>query len=142
MSPSPTEQQPGQATDPSFASSGNQYSAGPIKRDPNAGAGSLEYSRTVTEARRGPVEYALVQTGKVGAGSKQEDGKTVFNVEMEFTQGHRIEGAFKAGRLAEVLPDNRPLPSQFGALTPHRRLQDPKVRMFADFAVRELKKVF
>ncbi|KAB7776391.1 hypothetical protein NB699_003058 [Xanthomonas sacchari] len=100
MSPSPTEQQPGQATDPSFASSGNQYSAGPIKRDPNAGAGSLEYSRTVTEARRGPLEYALVQTGKVGAGSKQEDGKTVFNVEMEFTQGHRIEGAFKAGRLA------------------------------------------
>ena len=46
------------------------------------------------------------------------------------------------GRLVEVLSDSRPLSAQFGCLTPHRRLQDPKVRMFADFAVRELKKAF
>lgn len=46
------------------------------------------------------------------------------------------------GRLIKVLPDMPPLPAQFGSLTPHRRLQDPKVRMFADFAVRELKKFF
>lgn len=45
-----------------------------------------------------------------------------------------------AGRLVTVLPEAPPLPAQFGCLTPHRRLQDPKVRMFADFAVRELKK--
>lgn len=55
---------------------------------------------------------------------------------------YEVAADIKAGRLVEVLPQNRPLPSQFGALTPHRRLQDPKVRMFADFAVRELKKVF
>lgn len=47
-----------------------------------------------------------------------------------------------AGRLVRILPDTPPQASQFGCLTPHRRLQDPKVRMFADFAVRELKKVF
>ena len=52
------------------------------------------------------------------------------------------QDAEETGRLVEVLPQNRPLPAQFGALTPHRRLQDPKVRMFADFAVRELKKIF
>ncbi|MFT4013065.1 MAG: LysR family transcriptional regulator [Paracoccus sp. (in: a-proteobacteria)] len=42
-----------------------------------------------------------------------------------------------AGRLIEVLPESRPLPAQFGVLTPHRRLQDPKVRLFADFIARE-----
>ncbi|TJZ94169.1 LysR family transcriptional regulator [Paracoccus gahaiensis] len=47
-----------------------------------------------------------------------------------------------AGRLVEVLADHRPLPAQFGCLTPHRRLQDPKVRLFADHAVRELRPLF
>lgn len=47
-----------------------------------------------------------------------------------------------AGRLVELLPANRPLPSQFGVLTPHRRLQDPKVRLFADFISRETKRHF
>ncbi len=46
------------------------------------------------------------------------------------------------GQLVEILPDTPPAPAQFGCLTPHRRLQDPKVRIFADFAVRELKKLF
>lgn len=48
----------------------------------------------------------------------------------------------RAGRLVTVLPEAPPMPAQFGSLTPHRRLQDPKVRMFADYAVRELKKIF
>ncbi|MBO9827336.1 hypothetical protein J7373_03640 [Xanthomonas sp. A2111] len=91
---------PGQATEASFASSGNQFSNGPIKWDPAADSASVESSRNVVEARRGPLEYAVVQTGKVGAGSKQDNGNTVFNVEMEFTQGQRIGGSFKAGRLA------------------------------------------
>lgn len=38
-----------------------------------------------------------------------------------------------AGRLVEVLPDCPPLPAQFGCLYPHRRLQDPKLRLLADF---------
>lgn len=55
---------------------------------------------------------------------------------------YEVAADLDAGRLVELLPDTPPLPSQFGCLTPHRRLQDPKVRMFADFAVRELKKAF
>lgn len=47
-----------------------------------------------------------------------------------------------AGRLVEVLPENRPLPAQFGVLTPHRRLQDPKVRLFTDYIARETKRHF
>lgn len=46
------------------------------------------------------------------------------------------------GRLVEVLPHNPPVPAQFGVLTPHRRLQDPKVRLFADFIARETRGVF
>lgn len=55
---------------------------------------------------------------------------------------YEVAEHIRTGRLVQVLPDTPPPASQFGCLTPHRRLQDPKVRMFADFAVRELKKVF
>lgn len=55
---------------------------------------------------------------------------------------YEVAPDLKSGRLVEILPDTPPVPAQFGCLTPHRRLQDPKVRMFADYAVRELKKVF
>ncbi|WP_299841382.1 LysR family transcriptional regulator [uncultured Paracoccus sp.] len=56
--------------------------------------------------------------------------------------GYEVTDHIAKGRLVEILPDARPLPAQFGCLTPHRRLQDPKVRMFADYAARELKKAF
>ncbi len=46
------------------------------------------------------------------------------------------------GRLVEVLPRTPPVPAQFGVLTPHRRLQDPKVRLFADFIARETRGIF
>ncbi|RJE83994.1 LysR family transcriptional regulator [Paracoccus onubensis] len=55
---------------------------------------------------------------------------------------YEVSDDIKAGRLIEVLADTPPPPAQFGSLTPHRRLQDPKVRMFADYAVRELKRKF
>ncbi|MCS5602192.1 MAG: LysR family transcriptional regulator [Paracoccus sp. (in: a-proteobacteria)] len=55
---------------------------------------------------------------------------------------YEVAADLAAGRLVEVLPGTPPPPSQFGCLTPHRRLQDPKVRMFADHSVRELKKIF
>ena len=47
-----------------------------------------------------------------------------------------------SGRLVEILPECPPLAAQFGVLTPHRRLQDPKVRLFADFIARETKRYF
>jgi DNA-binding transcriptional LysR family regulator len=40
-----------------------------------------------------------------------------------------------SGALVEILPDTPPLPSTFACLYPHRRLQDPKVRLFVDFTV-------
>lgn len=40
-----------------------------------------------------------------------------------------------AGRLVEVLPDHRPVPSIFGCLYPHKKLLDPKVRRLVDFVV-------
>jgi DNA-binding transcriptional LysR family regulator len=47
----------------------------------------------------------------------------------------------KDGRLVEVLPQTPPVPAVFGALFPHRRLQDPKVRLFVDFMAREARKL-
>lgn len=44
-----------------------------------------------------------------------------------------------SGALVEVLPDTPPQPVQFGCLYPHRRLQDPKIRHFLDFMVREIR---
>jgi DNA-binding transcriptional LysR family regulator len=38
-----------------------------------------------------------------------------------------------SGALVEILPDTPPVASAFGCLYPHRRLQDPKVRLFVDF---------
>lgn len=38
-----------------------------------------------------------------------------------------------AGRLVEVLPQARPVPAIFGCLYPHKKLQDPKIRLFVDF---------
>ncbi|MBV0891081.1 LysR family transcriptional regulator [Paracoccus sp. Z118] len=45
------------------------------------------------------------------------------------------------GSLVEVLPDTPPISAQFGILMPHRQLQDPKVRLFVDFAAQELRGV-
>lgn len=48
-----------------------------------------------------------------------------------------VQAHLDSGALIEVLPDTPPVGSVFGCLYPHRRLQDPKVRLFVDFAVRE-----
>lgn len=48
-----------------------------------------------------------------------------------------IAGYLADGRLVEVLPDTPPISASFGCLYPHRRLQDPKVRLFIEFMVRE-----
>ena len=37
--------------------------------------------------------------------------------------------------LVEILPDTPPLPATFGCLYPHRRYQDPKIRLFIDFMI-------
>ncbi|MCV2446304.1 LysR family transcriptional regulator [Paracoccus sp. DMF] len=55
---------------------------------------------------------------------------------------YEVAAQLASGELVEVLPQFPPIPSQFGVLTPHRRLQDPKVRLFADFIARETRGVF
>lgn len=45
----------------------------------------------------------------------------------------------QAGRLVEVLPQTPPMGAIFGCLYPHRRLQDPKIRLFIDFVVEHSK---
>jgi DNA-binding transcriptional LysR family regulator len=45
------------------------------------------------------------------------------------------------GSLIEVLPETPPQTSSFGCLYPHRRLQDPKVRLFTDFMVERCRRI-
>ncbi|MDU9007028.1 LysR family transcriptional regulator [Sedimentitalea todarodis] len=48
----------------------------------------------------------------------------------------------KNGCLVEVLPNTPPLPTMFGCLYPHKRLQDPKVRLFVEHIVSHSKAMF
>jgi DNA-binding transcriptional LysR family regulator len=45
-----------------------------------------------------------------------------------------------SGSLVELLPQTPPAPAVFACLYPHRRQQDPKIRLFADFMVQECKR--
>ncbi|MGX9350893.1 LysR family transcriptional regulator [Shimia sp. W99] len=45
-----------------------------------------------------------------------------------------------AGALVEVLPTTPPLPASFGCVYPHRKFQDPKIRLFVDFMTAEARK--
>ena len=55
---------------------------------------------------------------------------------------YEVRPYLDTGQLVEVLPDTPPGGAQMGCLMPHRELQDPKVRLFVDFAIRSLKGVF
>ncbi|WP_037279934.1 LysR family transcriptional regulator [Rubellimicrobium mesophilum] len=55
---------------------------------------------------------------------------------------YEVAEALAEGRLVELLPGTPPVTAQFGALMPHRPVQDPKVRLFVDFAARELRSAF
>jgi DNA-binding transcriptional LysR family regulator len=45
------------------------------------------------------------------------------------------------GSLVEILSDTPPISSSFGCLYPHRKLQDPKIRLFVDFMVQKSREV-
>ncbi len=55
---------------------------------------------------------------------------------------YEVKPSLDAGKLVEVLSDTPPIGAQMGCLMPHREFQDPKVRLFVDFAIRSLKGVF
>ena len=44
-----------------------------------------------------------------------------------------VEPFIHDGRLRVILPDNPPIPIQLAAVYPHKKLQDPKVRLLLDF---------
>ncbi len=44
-----------------------------------------------------------------------------------------IEGFLRDGRLKVVLPNNPPVPVKLAALYPHKKYQDPKLRLLVDF---------
>lgn len=46
-----------------------------------------------------------------------------------------VAAHLESGALVEVLPDTPPIASTFACLYPHRKLQDPKVRLFIDYMV-------
>ena len=45
-------------------------------------------------------------------------------------------------RVSEVLPETPPLPTIFGCLFPHKKLQDPKIRLFVDHVAKQGKARF
>ena len=53
----------------------------------------------------------------------------------------RLEVAqhLRSGALVEVLPDAPPMPSTLGCLFQHRKLQDPKIRLFVDYMAAAVK---
>lgn len=56
------------------------------------------------------------------------DGRGIVNKPL-FEVSHLL----KSGQLVEILPATKPLPSIFGCLYPHKKLQDPKVQLLVDY---------
>lgn len=46
-----------------------------------------------------------------------------------------------SGRLVQILSDTPPVASRFGCLYPHKKLQDPKIRLFVDYMTKECRKL-
>ena len=102
--------------------------------------GSREYYRTLS-ARSGPLRL------QVRGDFDADDADVLTDWALEGRgianrPHYEVVEHLGSGRLVEILPDCPPLAAQFGVLTPHRRLQDPKVRLFADFIARETKRYF
>lgn len=56
------------------------------------------------------------------------DGRGIVNKPLFEVADH-----LRSGRLVEILPEARPQPSMFGCLYPHKKLQDPKIRLLVEF---------
>ena len=51
-----------------------------------------------------------------------------------------VKQYLQAGELVEVVKDTPPIELPFSCVYPHKRLQDPKIRLFIDFMCKECKK--
>ncbi len=65
------------------------------------------------------------------------DGKGIVNKPRFDVRQH-----LEAGRLVELLPNTPPKPTIFGCLYPHKKLQDPKIRLFIDHIARSCRRHF
>ena len=65
------------------------------------------------------------------------DGKGIVNKPRFDVRQH-----LEAGRLVELLPNTPPMPTIFGCLYPHKKLQDPKIRLFIDHIARSCRRHF
>lgn len=99
---------------------------------------------------RSPEYYWVLQTPEgpqklaVAGAFDSDDGEVLTDWALAGTgianrPRYEVAAALREGQLVEVLPETPPMAVEFGVLTPHRDLQDPKLRLFIDFAVRELK---
>ena len=52
-----------------------------------------------------------------------------------------VEPFLRDWRLKVILPENPPTPIQLAAVYPHRKLQDPKVRLFLDFMAERCQRI-
>lgn len=99
---------------------------------------------------RSPEYYWVLQTPNgpqklMVAGRFDTDDGSVLNQWVRGGAGianrprYEVATDLAEGRLVEVLPEMPPMGAEFGMLTPHRDLQDPKVRLFSEFAAKALK---
>ena len=100
----------------------------------------LRYPRSpeyywMLEAPDGPRKFEV--SGKYDADDSDVltawalDGRGIVNKPRFEVAAHLRDGS-----LVEVLPQTPPVSTVFGCLYPHRKLQDPKIRLFVDYAVK------
>ena len=53
-----------------------------------------------------------------------------------------ISEHLSTGQLVEILPNTPPVPTIFGCLYPHKKLQDPKIRLFVEHITSRSKVMF
>ena len=99
--------------------------------------GSEEYYWNL-ETDQGQQKYQVVGSYDADEGDVLTDwaldGRGIVN-KPYFEVAHHIE----AGLLVPVLENTPPPLSRFACMYPHRRLQDPKVRVFVDFMIKQCK---
>ncbi len=101
---------------------------------------SPEYFWTL-KTKAGPVKLAVHGKYDADDGDVLTDwalsGRGIINKPRFDVQEH-----LSSGRLVEVLPDTPPLPTIFGCLYPHKKLLDPKIRLFVEYIVQHSKQSF
>jgi DNA-binding transcriptional LysR family regulator len=100
--------------------------------------GSPEYVWTM-QTPKGPQRIELAGPFDTDDGEVLADwalaGHGVVNLARFLIAGHLASGA-----LEEVLPETPPAPAELAILYPHKRLMDPKLRVFIDFMAEECRR--